>query len=128
MNGQLKINQIRQEMGVSNYRNIAFAEFEIEGDSGELIAISGMSTRIGTVGIPVKPFFITLEVPPGHSRAYDSEYKILEEIAQRYIKRPEIKGKINLFSERPPCISCLDVIRQFQVRFPNIILNVNYLK
>jgi hypothetical protein len=128
MNEELKISQIRQEMGVSNYKNIAFANFAIGEDSGELIAISGISTRIGTVGIPVKPLFITWETPPGHSRSYDSEYKILEEIAQRYIKRSEMKGKINLFTERQPCISCFYVVRQFQEKFPNIILKVNYLK
>lgn len=121
-----KISQIRQQMGVSLYKNIAIADFEIGGDIGELIAISGVSTRPGTVGLPQQPIFVTFEIPPGHSRAYDSEYKLLEEIASRYTQIPDVEGTINLFTERSPCDSCTNVIAQFRRRFPNIILTVNY--
>ncbi|MFB2837367.1 deaminase domain-containing protein [Floridanema evergladense] len=121
-----KIIQIREQLGISLYKNIAIAEFEISGDTGELIAISGRSTRPGTVGLPQQPLFVTYEVPPGHSRAYDSEYKLLEELAFRYAQTPEIEGKINLFTERSPCDSCTNVIEQFRRRFPNIVLTVNY--
>lgn len=120
------IIQIREQLGISLYKNIAIAEFEISGDTGELIAISGSSTRPGTVGLPQQPLFVTYEVPPGHSRAYDSEYKLLEELAFRYAQTPEIEGKINLFTERSPCDSCTNVIEQFRRQFPNIILTVNY--
>lgn len=121
-----RIIQIREQLGISLYKNIAIAEFEISGDTGELIAISGRSTRPGTVGLPQQPLFVTYEVPPGHSRAYDSEYKLLEELAFRYAQTPEIEGKINLFTERSPCDSCTNVIEQFRRQFPNIILTVNY--
>lgn len=121
-----RIIQIREQLGVSLYQNIAIAEFEISGDTGELIAISGSSNRLGTVGLPQQPLFVTYEVPPGHSRAYDSEYKLLEELAFRYAQTPEIEGKINLFTERSPCDSCTNVIEQFRRRFPNIVLTVNY--
>ncbi|MBE9228057.1 hypothetical protein IQ264_21780 [Phormidium sp. LEGE 05292] len=121
-----RVAQIREQFRVSLYKNIAIAEFEINGDTGELIAISGRATRPGTVGLPQQPLFVTYEVPPGHSRAYDSEYKLLEELAFRYAQTPEIEGKINLFTERSPCDSCTNVIEQFRRRFPNIILTVNY--
>jgi len=107
-------------------KNIAVADFRIGNDSGELIAVSGESTRPGTVGLPDKPLFKTFEVPPGHSRAYDTEYKILEEVALRYFQTPEVQGNINLWTEREPCASCYYVIEQFGRRFPNITLTVNH--
>jgi len=121
-----RVAQIRQQLGVSRAKNIAFADFQISSDSGELIAISGQSTRPRTVGLPNLPLFETFEVPPGHSRAYDSEYKLLEELASRYVQTPEVSGTINLFTERLPCDSCSNVIQQFRRRFPNIILTVVY--
>ena len=99
---------------------------QIGNDSGELIAVSGRSTRPGTVGLPDKLLFKTFEVPPGHSRAYDSEYKILEEVALRYFQTPEVQGNINLWTEREPCDSCCYAIEQFGRRFPNITLTVNH--
>lgn len=125
MNSQ-RVSQIRDRLGVSPYKNIAIAEFEIGGDTGELIAISGTSTRPGTVGLPQQPIFVTFEIPPGHSRAYDSEYKLLEQLASQYAQTPEVEGTINLFTERSPCDSCTNVIEQFGRRFSNIILTVNY--
>ncbi|MFE1745809.1 deaminase domain-containing protein [Coleofasciculus sp. H7-2] len=121
-----RVDQVRQQLKVSPFKNIAFADFQIDGDSGELIAISGQSNRSGTVGLLQEPLFETFEVPPGHSRGYDSEYKLLEELASRYAQTPEVEGIINLFTERPPCDSCSNVIQQFRRRFPNIILTVNY--
>ncbi len=91
-----RIDIIREERGVSAKKNIAVVDFQIGNDSGELIAVSGESTRPGTVGLPDKPLFKTFEVPPGHSRAYDTEYKILEEVALRYFQTPEVQGNINL--------------------------------
>ncbi|MEZ2226558.1 hypothetical protein [Microcoleus sp.] len=34
-----RISQIREELGVSAYKNIAVADFLIENDRGELIAV-----------------------------------------------------------------------------------------
>lgn len=121
-----RVAQIRQRLGISRFKNIAFADFRIGSDHGELIAISGQSTRPGTVGLPQQPFFETFEVPPGHSRAYDSEYKLLEELASRYAQTSEVEGTVNLFTERPPCDSCIFAIEQFRRQFPNITLRVNH--
>jgi len=121
-----RIDIIREERGVSAYKNIAVADFQIGNDSGELIAVRGRSTRPGTVGLPDKLLFKTFEVPPGHSRAYDSEYKILEEVALRYFQTPEVQGNLNLWTERKPCDSCCYAIEQFRRRFPNIRLTVNH--
>ena len=122
-----RIAEIRQRLVVSSKKNISFANFQIESDSDELIAVSGQNTRPGTVDLPEQPFFETFEVPAGHSRAYDSEYKLLEELASRYAQMPEAQGTVNLFTERPPCASCSSVIEQFRLRFPNIRLTVNQI-
>lgn len=122
-----RIQSIRQQLVVSRFKNIAFADFSISDDVDFLIAISGKSTRPGTVGKPISPIFKTFEVPPGHKRDYDSEYLILEELAYRYRQTPEISGTVYLFTERPPCASCSFVIEQFKQRFPNIKLTVNHI-
>jgi hypothetical protein len=121
-----RIAQIRQQLNVPLYRNIAIARIQVSDDLDELIAISGQTTRSGTIGLPQKPLFVTFEFPPGHSRAYDSEYKILEDVASRYNRTPGIQGNIDLFTERPPCDSCRFVIEQFTKRFPNISLKVEH--
>lgn len=125
-NGTNSLDKIRQEYNVAGGRNIAFAVFQIGNDSGKLIGISGKSTRPGTVELPTQPFFKTFPVPDGHSRAYDSEYKLLEELASRYGQMPNIEGTVDLYTERPPCDSCSSVIKQFCRLFPNILLTVNH--
>ena len=122
-----RLAQIRHEFGVGQHRNVAIVQFQIGSDSGELKAVSGRATRPGMVGLPQQPFFESFEFPPGHSRAYDTEYKLLEELAAMYVEIPEVQGTVNLFTERPPCTSCSYVIEQFRQRFPNITLTVNHL-
>ncbi|MEQ9480925.1 deaminase domain-containing protein [Coleofasciculus sp. F4-SAH-05] len=122
---RIRLAQLRHELGIGQRRNIAIAEFQIGNDSGELTAVSGQAIRPGTISLPQQPLFETFEFSPGHSRAYDSEYKLLEELASRYAQTPEIQGTVNLVTERPPCVSCSYVIEQFRQRFPNIALNIN---
>ena len=43
-----RIQSIRQQLVVSRFKNIAFADFSLSDDVGFLIAISGKSTRPGT--------------------------------------------------------------------------------
>ena len=126
-NYKAHIAKIRQEHNVSQRRNIAFAVFQIGNDCGELIGISGEVTRPGTVEVPKHPVFQTFDCPDGHARFYDSEYKLLGELASRYGQMPniEFEGMVNLYTERPPCTSCSFVIKQFRLRFPNITLTVN---
>lgn len=124
---RVRLAQVRQELGVGRARNVAIINFQVGSDNGELKAVSGLAERAGTVGLPQSPFFETFEVPPGHSRAYDSEYKLLEALAALYAQTPEVQGTVYLFTERPPCASCSQVIAQFRQRFPNIMLKVNHL-
>ncbi|WP_387493025.1 deaminase domain-containing protein [Photorhabdus sp. RM96S] len=57
-------------------------------------------------------------------RATDSEAKILDNIAQKLGNNTFAKGTVNIFTERPACASCLSVVDQFKVKYPNIQVNV----
>lgn len=65
---------------------------------------------------PNSRHFEILEV--GYLRALDAEVKILEYLANRFDQQSQ--GTVYLFSERPICLSCQGVIRQFTEMFPNI--------
>ena len=56
-------------------------------------------------------------------RFNDTEAKILEDIDSQ-ITDPQIKGKITLFTELPPCDSCSNIIEEFKRMFPNIQVDV----
>lgn len=121
--GLERVAQIRTDLNVGAGRHIAFANYNIAGESGELIAVSGQAARAGTVGVPTTRLFKTFEVG-GFNRAFDSEVKILERIGQG-INNPSSKGTVNLFSERPVCASCGNVVNQFKQRFPNVQVKVD---
>ncbi|WP_348624434.1 deaminase domain-containing protein [Paenibacillus peoriae] len=56
-------------------------------------------------------------------RFNDTEAKILEDIASQ-IKDPNVKGRIDLFTELDACQSCSNLIMEFRRKFPNIDFNV----
>ena len=116
-----RINDIRSKINISKRKNIAYADYSLDGKKGELISVSGKKAPDGTVGNPSNRIFETIKTG-NNPRAYDSEVKILEDIASKITS--ETKGTINLFTERPACISCQGVIRQFRQKFPNIKLTV----
>ncbi|WP_076893414.1 deaminase domain-containing protein, partial [Burkholderia pseudomallei] len=49
---------------------------------------------------------------------------ILNNVAAQLGDNTSVSGVINLFTERPPCTSCSNVIQQFQNKYPNIKINV----
>ncbi len=118
-----RINQIRQEFSVGSKRNIAFAEYEVNGKKGELIGVSGNAERVGTVGVPENRIFDTITTG-NNPRTLDSEVKILESLASKLSQ--QASGKVYLFSELPFCISCAGVIEQFKKRFPNIDVIIDH--
>lgn len=78
----------------------------------------------GTVGLPTEPQFTPTTAPAetGFLRDADSEYKILEDLASKL--SPDSQGTINLFTERPACLSCQGVIQQFEEAFPGVKVNL----
>jgi hypothetical protein len=67
-----------------------------------------------------------------HVRKNDSELKILSELDRRIqdqelqdrIADKERTGNVVLYTEREPCLSCGDVVAQFQEKYPNIDITV----
>ena len=57
-----RIDLIRQQLGISRWKNIAIADLEIGNEQDSLVGISGQVTRTGTVGLPNSPMFQTFEV------------------------------------------------------------------
>ena len=58
-------------------------------------------------------------------RSSDTEFKILEDFSQKNKSNLNVKGSIDLFTERAPCGSCANVIReQFSKSFPNVDVRV----
>ncbi|QUY51139.1 hypothetical protein JK621_19960 [Serratia plymuthica] len=58
------------------------------------------------------------------ARNTDSEYKILDNLADKLGKNVAAKGSVTIFTERPACESCLGVIEQFQHKYPGIKVDV----
>jgi The BURPS668_1122 family of deaminases len=86
------------------------------------------SQRDGFVSLPPEGQRILTPLPNPRStldRAQDTEYKILENFAQQNRGNTNVSGRIDLFTERPPCDSCNDVInRQFANMFPNMQVRI----
>jgi hypothetical protein len=86
--------------------------------------VSGSVSPPGTVASPTSRLFQTRATRGAIPTQWDSEVKILEDIARNWPR--DARGTINLFTERPPCPSCRGVIDQFREMFPNITVNVTH--
>lgn len=113
--------------------NMGIAYIDIPGLPERMAAHSGidMPTEAqqaqGIVGL-VPETFPSSVVPTASSfllhRSVDSEAKILNNIALQLGDSSSISGDIYLFTERAPCSSCENVIKQFNASYPNINLNI----
>jgi len=84
--------------------------------------------------VPLKPeherHFQTLKVDAfgnvntdeGYDRAVEPVPKILEQIADQLVEKPDASGTINIEVKYPLSISCQWVVCQFHQRFPNVTL------
>ena len=86
-----------------------------------MTAISGASPA-GTVPIAAKEVLPVIKMGD-NPRSTDTEYKILNDLAQRL--KPDARGTIRIFTERCPCPSCAGAIAAFRKLFPGIKLIVN---
>ena len=120
--GTARANDYRSEFNAGKGRNVAFADYDVAGQKGTLVGISGSAEREGTVPTPGNPQLPTLVV--GHDRAFDSEKKILEHMTTILGDNPNASGTINLFSERNVCAGCDLAIAAFRAKYPKINLNV----
>lgn len=119
--------------------NVAFAEINVGALSSETMVMKAYSQFDDRVGefLPkpsgdlnswvLKPQVSTsryVGTPQGYLRDMDTEFKILETVAQRLGSNSQASGRINLISEKMVCPSCSDVVVQFRERCPNIQLNI----
>jgi len=63
--------------------------------------------------------------PKAIPRWFDTEYKIMEDIAAR-LPDPSVEGEILLFTELKPCLSCWGVMKQFLAIYTNVEIEVLY--
>ena len=123
--GELKgrVDQIRATESIAPTRNVAVADAVIDGQKREYDAVSGKAERPGMVSMPANPQFEPY-APPNISRPADAEYKILEQAAADLGGNRNAKGEITIYSERPPCESCVSVAEQFQDRYPGVRVKI----
>ena len=115
------ISLIRQRMHISKDKNIAFADYTINGQTDHLIGVSGRDEKRG-VQAPVERRF-TVEKVGSFMRLYDSEVKILEYL--NAVLPQGSSGTLYLFSELPVCRSCNGVVKQFSSAYPDIQIIVS---
>lgn len=110
--------------------NAAVADINIEGISTTKISAHSRVDDLkpnyqseGLVGKGSQNFeYQTIPDKKGNPipRNTDSEYKILDNLADRLGNNTNAKGTVNIFTERPACGSCQNVAEQFMQRYPNI--------
>ncbi|WP_344967943.1 deaminase domain-containing protein, partial [Salinactinospora qingdaonensis] len=104
--------------------NAAIMRADIEGMEVQTEAASSgtKEKNNGLVKFKENPIF---EAEGGvKSRRYDSEVKLLEELASRL--SGDARGDIEIYTERPPCRSCRGVMEQFRERYPDVQLKVTW--
>jgi hypothetical protein len=119
MAGQARVDQADGE--IASWRNVAAGRLTREdGEVTEFRSISGRHPRRSFEEVPAEPVF---EVPPGFGE--HSEFKILDAIA-RQLRRSETDSVVEIFTERPPCSSCDDVLERFHDMFPDVQVRVYF--
>ncbi|CAI1080768.1 DUF637 domain-containing protein [Serratia quinivorans] len=108
--------------------NVAVASINVEGIPKEMAAHSSVSTAgkglVGKGGNNFKYSELPNKAGELIARNTDSEYKILDNLADKLGKNVAAKGSVTIFTERPACGSCLGVIEQFQHKYPGIKVDV----
>ncbi|CFR07696.1 Uncharacterised protein [Yersinia frederiksenii] len=124
------VTDVRSGLSSSPKRsgNVAVAEVDIPGMPKQMAAHSSVNQEgKGLVGAGSGNFtYKKLPNKQGDmiSRKGDSEYKILDNLADQLGGNTSTKGTVTIFTERPACGSCLGVVEQFQQKYPGIQVNV----
>ncbi|MFK4439704.1 deaminase domain-containing protein [Paenibacillus sp. RC21] len=109
--------------------NVAVADVSIPGINKEFQAHSqihssdSIGSNVGDFSYSKVDKSLETYVDDEFPRFNDTEAKILEDIASQ-IKDPNVKGRIDLFTELDACQSCSNLIMEFRRKFPNIQLNI----
>jgi hypothetical protein len=101
---------------VGKKKNVAALTYDIDGVEGNAVTVSGTAVRNGAVGMPQDPVFET-------TRDAEAEWKLLEYLDKKLT--PGATGTIDLYTERTPCASCQEVIKQFKQKYPGVTIHVS---
>lgn len=142
------LNRVKELRGslTSLYKtsgNFGYAETSVSGLSRkEFFAHSSIDSksfkgdlpsRVPDISLePTNPVFDALEVnsdnvingKDAYTRFYDSEYKILNDIASKLGNKTDASGTIKLFTDRETCPSCARTVNQFMEKYKNIKVEV----
>ncbi|TCJ89380.1 deaminase domain-containing protein [Nocardia alba] len=129
INGAEEAQKVRERLAASGEtikktRNVAVARGEINGQQISLDAVSGDDSPTGTVSKPENPVLEPRSDDGLTVRPTDSEFKILDSLAQQL--GPDATGTINLYTEREPCDACDNVVEQFMKKYPGVKVKVTY--
>ncbi|HCI1787304.1 TPA: DUF637 domain-containing protein, partial [Pseudomonas aeruginosa] len=108
--------------------NVAIAEIDIPGIPRQMAAHSQVSDAgKGLIGSG-SGNFVAQSVPNKAGdmvyRGIDTEYKILDNIADQLGSKTSARGTVNILTEKAACASCLNVAEQFKAKYPNITVNI----
>ena len=139
-------NRVKELRGMltSAYKksgNFGYADVNVSGISksefyshSSIDSLTGeLSQRVPDISLtPEKPVFDALKVngdnliegADAYLRNVDSEFKILNDIANRLGNNTSASGTIKLFTERVPCPSCSRVINMFMEKYKHIKIEV----
>ncbi|RNB60242.1 hypothetical protein EDM57_02760 [Brevibacillus gelatini] len=115
--------------------NFGYAEVDIPVveqkefySSSQVDFTSGNSNLEGFSLKPENPIFRATKAPDKKGddfvREADTEYKILNDLAEKIGENNNVAGKVKLFTEKDTCGSCNNIISQFKERYPNIKIEV----
>ncbi|AXA80554.1 filamentous hemagglutinin (plasmid) [Achromobacter xylosoxidans] len=108
--------------------NVAVAEIDIPGLPKQMAAHSQVSDASkGLIGSG-SGNFVAQAVPTRAGdmvyRGIDTEYKILDNIADQLGSNTSARGTVNILTEKAACASCLNVAGQFKAKYPDITVNI----
>ena len=113
--------------------NIAIAEVHLEKGIRFGMGATSRASSPCQLSIPIPrsqggQFEPSIDPYSGRVMDTDAEYKVLSAIAQVLETHYnwDIQGQLYLYTERQPCQSCRDIIRQFREKFPNIEVDVDW--
>ncbi|MGQ3479453.1 deaminase domain-containing protein [Paenibacillus sp. TY11] len=116
--------------------NFAYAEVKVSGvEKQDFYAHSKIHSSAkkipGTEEFsfkPDNPKFKATEAPDAEGNIYmrdgDTEYKILNDVADKLGDNHNASGNIKLFTEKDTCGSCNEIIQQFDKEYPNVRIEV----
>ena len=141
-------NRVKELRGIltSDYKgsgNFGYADVNVSGlNKKEFFAHSLIDTssfkgelrsRVPNISLePINPVFDALEVnkynvidgPDAYLREWDTEYKIMNDVALQLGNKTSVTGTIKLFTDRKVCPSCSRVINLFMKKYKNITVKV----